>query len=215
MSEPTADSPPAKSDEERVELFDELMRLEHDRPVNKLAIATFVGGVLGGIAAPFLAAFAWTQIKDRDERGKPLVFLGWVGFVAWAVFGFVLLGNALFPPRAEEVNGFDLTIGACFDASSGSGEPTFNYSVLSCTDWHNAEVFADFTVPEGAYPGAVELFEEARAGCAELAVVNAKVPGPNFGDVQYMAPRAETWEKRDPHRIVCYFRYKNPVNHAI
>lgn len=215
MSEPSADSAPVKSDEERGELFDELMRLEKNRPVNKLAIATFAGGVLGGILAPFLAAFAWPQIKHRNERGKPLVLLGWVGFVAWAVFGFVLLGNALFPPRAEEVSAFDLEIGACFDASGGSGEPTNNVSLLPCTDWHNAEVFADFTVPDGAYPGAVELFEEARTGCADLAVANAKVPGPNFGEVQYAAPRAETWEKQETHRIVCYFWYENLVNHPM
>lgn len=214
MSEPSADSVPVASDEERTELFDELMRLEHDRPVNRLAIATFATGVLGGLLAPFFAFFAWTQIKDRDERGKPLVFLGWAGFTVWAVIGFVLLGNQLFPPGPERVNGFDLRIGDCFEAPGGPGDAG-EVSRLPCTEWHNGEVFADFTVPDGAYPGAVELFEDARTGCAELAVANAKVPGSGFGAVQYVAPRAETWEKQDTHRIVCYFRYKNLVNHAI
>jgi len=212
MSEPSADEPPARSDEERAELFDELMRLEHDRPVNKLAIAALVTGVLGGLLAPFFAVFAWSQIKDRDERGKPLVFLGWAGFTVWAVIGFVALGNQLFPPGPERVNGFDLRIGDCFEGPGGPGEPG-EVPRLPCTEWHNGEVFADYTVPDGAYPGALALFEDARASCAELAVANTKVPGPNFGEVLYMAPRAETWEQQDTHRIVCYFRYKNLVNH--
>jgi hypothetical protein len=76
-------------------------------------------------------------------------------------------------------------------------------------------VFADFTLPDGTYPGVVELYDASLARCQELAAGTPAVAGLTTGRVQVMTLTPDTWAKRKPHRIVCYFRFADEVDHAV
>lgn len=91
MSEPIR---PTRSEEERQAFFEELMREELSRqPINRLAIATFVFGLLGGLLAVILAPIAITQMRAQKQRGLPLVVIGLAAFTTWAVVFAVRLAN--------------------------------------------------------------------------------------------------------------------------
>jgi hypothetical protein len=217
MSESEARSPAvAKSDEERAALFDELMRLERNRSVNKLAVATLVVGLLGGLAAPVVGFFAWAQLRERNERGRPLVVIGYGAFVVWVVVTVYLASaDRLWWQRSAPppVSGLELTVGECFNASAMSSEDIVVR--LPCTDWHTGEVFAVIPLPNGPYPGIVEQYDDAIARCTATAAETAAVAGRLDGRVQVMSTTPDTWERQKTHRAVCYFRHSYEVNHPL
>lgn len=91
MSDPIR---PARSEEQRQAFFEELMREELSRqPINRLAIATFVFGLLGGLLAVILAPFAIAQMRAHQQRGMPLVVIGLAAFTIWAVVFAVRLAS--------------------------------------------------------------------------------------------------------------------------
>ncbi|TDV47861.1 DUF4190 domain-containing protein [Actinophytocola oryzae] len=204
MSEP--DGPTTA--ERRQAAFDELMRIENDRnraPVSGLAVATLVFGILGGVLALVFGFFAISQIRDGQRRGTGFVVAGFAAFVAWVVYLTVL---ATSPAGPQPVNGVDLKAGECFQAPGMSGEVSVVRT--DCTEPHTGEAFTVFTVPDGTYPGSVELFDESIARC------QSEVAGmPADGRVQVMTPSPETWEKRKSHTVVCYFRFSDEVTHPL
>jgi hypothetical protein len=213
MSESDGRSPSvAKSDEERAAFFEELMAEERRRqPVSGPAVATLVLGLLGGLLAPIVGFFALQRIRKDGEKGRPLVYVGLAAFAVWVVvFAYLISTGQLLGQRSEPelVSGFDLKVGQCFAAPGMSGES--DVIPLSCTDAHTGEVFGDFAVPDGPYPGTVELYDASLRRCKTLADGNAAAVTISKGLVQVMTPTRSTWEKGPSHRIVCYvaFPYK-------
>lgn len=194
----------AKSDDERAAFFEELMQEERRRqPISGPAIATLVLGLLGGLLAPIVGFFALQRIRKDGERGRAFVYVGLAAFVAWVVVIAYLVTAARTSARSEPqtVSGFDLQIGQCFIAPALSGEA--DVVPLPCTEPHTGEVIVDFNVPDGPYPGTVELYDSSLAQCRTLArqgtYRNARI--------QVMTPTHTTWEQRQPHRIVCYVAF--------
>lgn len=199
--------PPVRSEEDRKAAFEELMRTERSRqPVNGLAVATLVFGLLGGLLALILGPLALFQLKDTGQRGRSLVVVGLVACVAWvaALTVTVSTGRAWWQYEpTPPVSGLDLKVGDCFDAPDASGG--FDVRKLSCTERHDGEVFAVVALPYDEYPGVVEFYDDVLPRCEAQASTNfAAVLATRDVRVQVMTHTPDTW-KTKPHRVVCYF----------
>ena len=210
MSESDAPSVASgRSDEERAAFFEELMREERERqPVNGFAIAAFVSGLLGGLLAPVFAIVARVQMRERQQRGMPLVVVGLLAFAVWVVVDVTWWVNRDTQP--DMIAGYELKVGECFQAPGASGQN--DVVRASCTEWHTGQAFAEFSLPDGAYPGIVELYDASLARCQDLA---GSASLPDDGEVQVMTLTPDTWAKRKHHRIVCYVRFAHQVDHAL
>lgn len=212
MPEPA--EPPVRSEEDRRAAFEELMRAERSRqPVNGLAIATLVFGLLGGLLAVVFGPPALRQTKERGQRGYPLAVIGLLACVAWIAVSTFLVstGRTWWQQQpTPPASGLDLKVGDCFDAPDASGE--FDVFTVSCSEHHDGEVFAVVALPYDEYPGVVEFYDDVLPRCEAQASTNyAAVASSGDVRVQVMTHTPETWKTR-PHRVVCYFHLADERN---
>ncbi len=188
----------------------------HPAPVNGLAIASLVLGVLcflPGVGL-VLGLVALRQIRRRGERGTGLAVggavLSAVGLALWALL--LATGGAAevwhgFKEGARDGATISLAEGECFDAPDGelSGE-TYDVDTVPCAGAHDGEVFASFRLPAGAYPGDDAVAETAEDRCWSLQNGYA-MDGwaiPDDVDVYYLSPTEESWAAGD-REVTCAF----------
>jgi hypothetical protein len=187
-------------------------------PVNGLAIAALVLGVLCFLPAAglVLGIVALRRIEKRGERGTGLA----VGGIVMSSLGLVLivlgaLGGAWdgfqegFRDAASD--GADVTFsigeGECFDAQDGSLEGyAYDVDRVPCTGRHDAEVFANFTMKQGDYPGDDKVNDVADTKCYALQDRYAMDPWavPDDVDVYSFTPTPQSWRVGD-REITCMF----------
>lgn len=186
-------------------------------PVNGFAIAALVLGILCFL--PFvglvLGIVGLVQIKKKGERGKGMAVSGIVlsSIGAFLMTVSLATGGARdfwegFQEAARE-NGstFSVEKGECFDAPNGSLEGyAYDVDTVPCDEEHDAEVFANFLVPEGEYPGDDGLAETADEKCYDLADAYAMDAWalPEYVDVYYFTPTRESWGAGD-REVTCMF----------
>jgi hypothetical protein len=204
--------------EHDAELYEELMRTELRRqPVNRLAIATLISGLLGGFLAPIFGVIALIQVKKRRQRGKILAVCGMAAFVFWAALAVfqVSTGRAWWQhdPGGGIASGLDLAVQDCFAAPAMSGE--VSVARLPCTDLHTGEAFAVVPLPDGPYPDVLELYRSSLARCQSQAATSLGAVA-NRSDVriQVMTPTSYMW-LRQPHHVVCYFNFQAGVTRPV
>ncbi|MFD1659372.1 DUF4190 domain-containing protein [Streptomyces caeni] len=186
-------------------------------PVNGVAIAALVLGILCFLPAVglILGLIAIVQIRRRGERGRGLA----IGGMVMSSFGLALLVTAFATGGAHDVwqgikdgardNGVTFTLkkGECFNALGGSlsGE-AYDVDKVPCSGRHQAEVFADFTLPGGRYPGDDAIAKAAEDKCYALQYAYAMdswaVPG-NV-DIYYFTPTRDSWGYGD-REVACVF----------
>ena len=187
-------------------------------PVNGLAIAALVLGILCFVPAVglVLGIVALVQIKKRGERGKGMA----VGGMVMSSIGIGLLallvatGGARdfwdgFRDAANDSGGaaFSLEVGECFDTLSGSlGGLAFDVDKVPCEGEHDAEVFADFPMGDGDYPGDSAVADTADQRCDLLQNTYAMDSWavPDDVDVYFFTPTAQSWRRGD-REISCLF----------
>lgn len=160
---------------------------------NGMAITSFVLGLLGliGISAILGIVFgiiALRRIRGTLQRGRGLAIAGIVLGSAWLAVGVALvatgaiLGSAApTQPSASssghDVSPFALAAGDCFNNPTVTpGHITDVGSVVQtlCTQPHNAQIFATFTVSGSIldYPGSSKLTSIASSGCNARATAS-------------------------------------------
>ena len=190
-------------------------------PVNGLAISALVLGILCFLPAVglVLGAVALRQIKKRGERGKGMA----VGGMVMSSVGAVLLAVALltggardfwdgFRDAADDSRGsggtaFSLDKGECFDAPGDALEGmAYDVDSVPCSGRHDAEVFANFKMSGGSYPGDNAVTDAADDKCYALQDTYAMdlwaLPG-NV-DVYYFTPTRQSWRLGD-REVTCMF----------
>ncbi|MET9407264.1 DUF4190 domain-containing protein [Streptomyces sp. NPDC002935] len=192
----------------------------YNRPVpfNGLAIAALVLGILCFLPAVglVLGIVALVQIKKRGERGKGMA----VGGMVMSSIGVVLLalmvatGGARdfwdgFQGAANDSGGaaFSLEVGECFDSLNGSLKGlAFDVDKVPCSGEHDAEVFAEFAMGDGDYPGDIALGDEADRRCyreqSGYAMDSWAVP--DDVDVYSFTPTSQSWRRGD-REVSCLF----------
>lgn len=91
---------------------------------------------------------------------------------------------------------FSVEKGECFDAPNGSQEGyAYDVDTVPCGGEHDAEVFANFQLPDGGYPGDDELAEAADDKCYDLADSYAMDSWalPEYVDVYYSTLTRQSW----------------------
>ncbi|MFG3013364.1 DUF4190 domain-containing protein [Streptomyces cinerochromogenes] len=188
----------------------------HPAPVNGLAIASLVLGVLCFLPGVGLALglVALRQIRRRGERGTGLAVggavLSGVGLALWALL--IATGGAAemwhgFKEGARGGTTISLAEGECFDAPDGAltGD-TYDVDKVPCAGAHDGEVFASFRLPGGAYPGDDAVADTAEERCWSLqdgyAMDGWAVP--QDVDVYYLSPTEESWSAGD-REVTCVF----------
>ncbi|MEU1037571.1 DUF4190 domain-containing protein [Streptomyces sp. NPDC005551] len=187
-------------------------------PVNGLAIVALVLGVLCFLPAMglVLGIVALRQIKRRGERGTGLA----VGGIVMSSIGLVLLVLTVATGGADDfwkgfreaaAEGSEVTFsvgkGECFNAPGGSLEGyAYDVDRVPCEGEHDAEVFADFTMPPGGYPGEDEITDTADTKCYALQDQYAMDywAVPDDVDVYYFTPTRQSWNLGD-REITCMF----------
>ncbi len=182
-----------------------------------MAIAAFVLGLLGvAILGVIFGIVALKRIGTTHQRGKGLAVAGIVLSAAWVAVGVVLLvvagsllGNStpkspgvaasLSPGASQSVDPFTLTTGDCFDnptPTAGQTQTVTTVVQTSCTDAHNAQIFATFNVSgsPASYPGDAKMHSLASSGCTSR--VQASLDGSKLTasmSIRFLYPLQDSW----------------------
>ncbi|WP_200306839.1 DUF4190 domain-containing protein [Streptomyces adelaidensis] len=192
------------------------------RPVNGLAIAGLVLGVLcflPGVGL-FLGIVALVQIRKKGERGKGMAVAG----IVLSTVGALLMTLAFTTGGARDAwdgfrdaandtgTAFAVDKGDCFDTPSGSLESyAYDVDIVPCDGEHDAEVFANFSMPEGAFPGDDAVTDAADEQCYARSETYAMDTWalPFDADVYYFTPTRQSWRLGD-RLITCMFGNMDP-----
>jgi hypothetical protein len=121
-----------------------------------------------------------------------------VGVLAVITHGFRPKTVITYRPAAA----FGLRPGECIN-SAGNG---LNVTVLSCATPHDAEVFATFSLPEGPWPGASAVQQDAGNGCASRlgGYLNPQLATAALSQ-EYVYPNQAAWQAGE-RTVVCEVR---------
>lgn len=186
-----------------------------------VAIASLVLGMLGFLAITagmgiILGIVALGRVRATGQRGRGLAIAGIVVSVAWLALlvAFLVVGAVSAPPNAqrssstgqishrEKMSLNSLLPGDCFDDPLTRATVTYSVTAMPCTQSHNSQVFAAFSVAGGHYPGTATLDQEGKADCnARLPDLDQQKLTGGIG-ISFFTPRVLAWYLGQ-HRIVC------------
>ena len=155
------------------------------------------------------AAAEPTEDWDAEESSRdvrPLavagIILGVIALVAVAVGVLAVVTHGFRPKtvvtyRPAAVYG--LRPGQCID----SGSDALKFTVLSCARPHDAEVFAAFTLPATAWPGASAVRVDAGNGCASRfdSYIDPQLAAASLTQA-YVYPNRAAWQAGE-RKVVC------------
>jgi hypothetical protein len=97
---------------------------------------------------------------------------------------------------------FGLRPGECINSAANG----LNVTVLSCATPHDAEVFAAFSLPAGAWPGASAVQQEAGNGCVSRfsSYLNPQLATADMTQ-EYVYPNQAAWQAGE-RTVVCEVR---------
>jgi Septum formation len=150
--------------------------------------------------------------RDADERSRdvsPLavagIILGVLALVGVAVGVLAVITHGFKPKTVityRPAAVFGLRPGECIN-STGNG---LNVTVLSCATPHDAEVFATFSLPKGAWPGYSAVQQGAGNGCESRlgSYLNPQLATADLTQ-EYVYPNQAAWQA-DERTVVCEVR---------
>ena len=118
-----------------------------------------------------------------------------VGVLAVVTHGFRPKTVVTYRPAAV----YGLRPGQCID----SGSDALKFTVLSCARPHDAEVFAAFTLPAAAWPGASAVRVDAGNGCASRfdSYIDPQLAAAGLTQA-YVYPNRAAWQAGE-RKVVC------------
>ena len=118
-----------------------------------------------------------------------------VGVLAVVTHGFRPKTVVTYRPAAV----YGLRPGQCID----SGSDALKFTVLSCARPHDAEVFAAFTLPATAWPGASAVRVDAGNGCASRfdSYIDPQLAAASLTQA-YVYPNRAAWQAGE-RKVVC------------
>ncbi|WP_328494210.1 DUF4190 domain-containing protein [Streptomyces sp. NBC_00414] len=189
-------------------------------PINGFAISALVLGILCflPLIGLILGSVALVQIKKKGERGKGMAVAGMIlsGVGAALLTLALATGGAAgfwegFKEGARDAGGsgaaFSLDKGQCFDTPGGSLEGmAYDVDTVPCEDEHDGEVYANFEMADGGYPGDDAVTEAADDKCYSLQYAYAMDSWaiPDDVDIYYFTPTSGSWGFGD-REISCVF----------
>ena len=172
-------------------------------------IIPFMGGLLGVV----FGAIGLSQTRRTGQRGRGMATAGLVLGIVWvlALGGAVVAGVLHSADRddtgavAEAGTGsaYDLAVGDCLPTVP-TGDAVDTVDLVPCAEQHTVEVFAEFDLPDGRYPGEDRVTELAETGCVARfrGFAGVDLDGSRL-DVQFLTPLERGWELDHDRSVTC------------
>jgi len=151
----------------------------------------------------------WDEAEEKGRDVSPLAVIGIivgiialvgvaVGVLAVVTHGFRPKTVITYRPAAA----FGLRAGQCIN----SGPNALDVTVLSCARPHDAEVFATFSLPATAWPGASAVQADASGGCASRlgGYLNPDLATIDLAQ-EFIYPNQSAWQAGE-RTVVCEVR---------
>lgn len=150
---------------------------------NGFAIASLILGLTGFFGLPVILSaifgfVALSQIRQQGGKGRGMAIAGLVLSGLWTVAliaGIVLAvvfsagrGSTGEITKAGSLSIDDLKTGDCVDGVR-DGVVITTVTARPCADPHDSEVFSQFTLPDGSWPGADAVAVQAQTQCTDSA----------------------------------------------
>lgn len=98
---------------------------------------------------------------------------------------------------------FTLKVGDCFNDTSGT-EIT-EVPVVPCSDPHDFEVFYEFDMPDGEFPGSEAIYAKGDEACmAPFEEFVGAAYETSVYDFSYLTPTEGGWDELDDRAVQCY-----------
>ncbi|MGH3234893.1 MAG: septum formation family protein [Streptosporangiaceae bacterium] len=149
------------------------------------------------------------EAEEKSRDVSPLavagIILGILALVGAAVGVLAVITHGFRPKTVityRPAAVFGLRPGQCID-SGGNG---LTFTVLSCATPHDAEVFATFSLPAAAWPGASAVQQDAGNGCASQlgSYLNPQLATADLTQ-EYVYPNQAAWQGGE-RTVVCEVR---------
>jgi hypothetical protein len=149
----------------------------------------------------------WDAAESRDVSPLAVagIILGVIALVGVAVGVLAVITHGFRPKTVityRPAAVFGLRPGECVN-SAGNG---LNVTILSCATQHDAEVFATFSLPAGAWPGASAVQQDAGNGCVNRfgSYLNPQLATAALTQ-EYVYPNQAAWQAGE-RTVVCEVR---------
>jgi hypothetical protein len=97
-----------------------------------------------------------------------------------------------------------LNVGDCLRSAELSGGQVSDVATVPCSEAHDAEVFAELSLPDGAYPGLEAVRTAAEDFCLPEFTEWAGITYLDSGlDVYPLLPTQDSWTGEDDRVILC------------
>ncbi|MCP9489353.1 MAG: DUF4190 domain-containing protein [Solirubrobacteraceae bacterium MAG38_C4-C5] len=184
------------------------------------AIAAFVLGLLGAVVlAPIFGILALRRIKKRGQGGRGLAIAGLALSGAWTLVIAIGIGSVVFTEAERDAGGdvaeggdlsvFEVQTGDCLQGVTET-EAALNVEAVPCEQPHDAEVVADFELPEGDWPGLEPVIARAEERCAQLSAGLPPSPALEDGEIFFYHPTEQSWDTVDDREVLCLLTYPQP-----
>ena len=131
-----------------------------------------IGGLVGGGVAVFAGASAMDDNTTRDDSGE-IVEGGGLGVLA-------------------------INVGDCIQLPGSAGQVT-SVEGVPCDQPHDAQVYAEFDLPDGPFPGQAALDQQSGQGCYDRwqAAVGTVYEDDTVYDFTLFNPSPQGWDDGD------------------
>lgn len=164
---------------------------------NGFAIASLVLGILGCSLLTLVLSVVFgivglRQTKATGQKGRGLAKAGLILSGVWVL---VIAAGVTFAIITDATDGkssvTSLKAGDCVNSLQESSAVT-DLPVVPCSQSHQGEVFAVFTLPKGDYPGDEAVQKQSEDGCNDR--LDAYAPNADPGlELFYLHPLKSNW----------------------
>lgn len=186
---------------------------EKPRGTNGFAVASLIFGIIGGVVfSVVFGIIALRQTARRGQGGRGLAIAGLVLSGVWVVvIGVVVVAAAVTSAGRDEagsidrpgdVSTFSLRVGDCVNGVR-DGVEVRTLPAVPCERPHESEVFAEFSLAQGNWPGPDAIDAEANNRCVQqlASYAPAAADDPDL-EVFYLHPTEQSWAQGD-RTVVC------------
>jgi hypothetical protein len=187
------------------------------RPLNRLAVASFVTGLLG--LAPVALPLAFVALRRRPpgpvrRRGRGLAWAGIGLSLLWIAVLAVAVGWAVTQvgPRRDDAGAVvaagrvrpdDVRTGDCVRTlgTRSTGAKVGSLVLVPCGEPNGGQVFAAFDLPDSGWPGEPAAQDGAERGCTARYAVAGRQDAAS--DIWFLYPTGPAQWRLGDHRVVC------------
>lgn len=117
--------------------------------------------------------------------------------------------------QSSDADVFSLKVGDCMDSGETDGEVS-SVKAIPCSDEHDAEIYAEYSVEGDEFPGADELAEQADEFCyTEYEPFVGLAYEDSAHDYFPFTPTEDSWKQMDDRVVQCVIVSQEPVTSTL